>query len=333
MKYIRHFLLITLSILTLFSCKEGGKNKQIFMPSVNGKAGDVLIVIDKEYWESELGSELKSTLASEYPYLPQREPMFTVYNTTPSSFNGYGSFVSYRNILMVNIDKSFKESKITYQEDVWAAPQIVITVSAPDKDSAYDIITKDKEKIIGAIEQKERDRIITNVHKYQEIAIRDMILADFGGSPYFPQGYSIKKHIHGFSWISYETTYVNQGIFVYSYPYTGEEITLASVVDHRNEVLKQNVPGMRDNSYMTTSTMIMPGFKWIKYKNRTFAEVRGLWEVEGDYMGGPFVSHVFLDKDNKNVIVLEGFVYAPKFDKRNYLRHVESVLYSFEWGK
>jgi len=33
------------------------------------------------------------------------------------------------------------------------------------------------------------------------------------------------------------------------------------------------------------------------------------------------------------MIVMEGFVYAPKYDKRQYLRQVESVLYSFEWEK
>ena len=33
------------------------------------------------------------------------------------------------------------------------------------------------------------------------------------------------------------------------------------------------------------------------------------------------------------MIFMEGFVYAPKYDKRLYLRQVESILYSFEWEK
>ena len=67
---------------------------------------------------------------------------------------------------------------------------------------------------------------------------------------------------------------------------------------------------------MTTSTYVEPSFRWLQYKGRVFAESRGLWEVENDYMGGPFVCHTYLDKEQKNVIVMEGFVYAPKFDKR-----------------
>jgi hypothetical protein len=60
-------------------------------------------------------------------------------------------------------------------------------------------------------------------------------------------------------------------------------------------------------------------------------ETRGFWEVEGDFMGGPFVSHSFYSPDGQDIIVLEAFVYAPKYDKRQYLRQVESILYSFEW--
>ena len=37
--------------------------------------------------------------------------------------------------------------------------------------------------------------------------------------------------------------------------------------------------------------------------------------------------------DGKDVIVLEAWVYAAKFDKRQYLRQVEALLYSFEWDK
>jgi len=32
-------------------------------------------------------------------------------------------------------------------------------------------------------------------------------------------------------------------------------------------------------------------------------------------------------------VVLEAFVYAPRYPKRNYLRQVESIIYSFEWQK
>ena len=330
MKTLRTILTFAIALLLAVSCKNGEKQK--YMPNITGKPGEVLIVLDKGEWESELGTAISESLSEDFPFLPQREPIFSIFNTTPSSFQSYGAYSTHRNIVRISIDDTYKTSKISYQEDVWAAPQIVVTITSPNKEEVLELFNKEKERIISTLEMAERNRVIRNAKKYQEISLRELVLKQYGGSPYFPQGYSLKKQTEDFIWISYETTYVNQGIFIYTYPLDGKELDIKTVVEKRNEVMKNNVPGMRDGSYMITGPYIEPSFKWIQYKDRTFAETRSLWEVEGDYKGGPFVCHSYLDKEQKNVIVIEGFIYAPKFDKRNYLRHVESILYSFDWG-
>jgi hypothetical protein len=60
-------------------------------------------------------------------------------------------------------------------------------------------------------------------------------------------------------------------------------------------------------------------------------ETRGLWDIENDFMGGPFISHALIDKTGERVLVLDAFVYHPRADKRNYVRQLEAILYSFEW--
>lgn len=332
MKTLKIILTAATAALLLLSCNsENGGDKKKYMPNITGKPGEVLLVLDKNEWESKLGTELRETLSEDFPYLPQREPMFNLFNTTPSSFQSYGAYSTHRNIVRIHTGEAYDSLRVAYQEDVWAAPQIVITLSAPDQTTALNGFNQHKERIISSLETAERNRVIRNSKKYQEISLRELVLNEYGGSPYFPQGYTLKKKRDNFIWISHETTYVNQGIFIYTYPYDGKELDGKSVIAKRNEIMKENVPGMRDESYMITGTFVEPSFKWLQYKGRVFAETRGLWEVENDYMGGPFVCHTYLDKEQKNVIVLEGFIYAPKFDKRNYLRHVESILYSFEW--
>ena len=73
--------------------------------------------------------------------------------------------------------------------------------------------------------------------------------------------------------------------------------------------------------------------EYLKYRGRDLVQTRGMWEVQNDFMGGPFVSHSFYNEDGSEIIVAEAFVYAPRFDKRQYLRQVESLLYSWEWAK
>jgi hypothetical protein len=57
-------------------------------------------------------------------------------------------------------------------------------------------------------------------------------------------------------------------------------------------------------------------------------KVDGLWRVENDFMGGPFVSYTFLDPKNNQVVTLFGYVYYPNHKKRDKLLQVESILYS-----
>ncbi|MBR5857114.1 MAG: DUF4837 family protein, partial [Bacteroidales bacterium] len=324
-------LAFILTITLTAGCKESGiQLKQ----SVSGKAGEIVIVANKVYWESEPGTLLRNILACDYPLLPQKEPSFTLINIPESAFTNI--FQIHRNIIIVKTDEKLTEPKFIIQEDVWSAPQTVITIAADNITSLSELIEKKRETIFNTFEQSERNRVIRNSKKYEERSLRNIVAETFGGSPYFPNGYSLKKKTDDFIWISYETTYTNQSLLIYKYPVKDSTtMTLEGLIAARNEVMEKNVPGMLEGSYMTT-TMIKerePQLKWVKYIDRSFGELRGLWEVQNDYMGGPFVQHAFYDKSGKNIIVVEGFVYAPRYDKRNYLRQVESIIYSFDWAE
>ncbi|MDD2583945.1 MAG: DUF4837 family protein [Bacteroidales bacterium] len=320
-------LLIIIAIASIESCKCTGGPQ--LMPNVSGKAGEVVIVISKSEWEAEVGAKLRSILAIDQPHLPQKEPMFTLVNIPESAFSKI--FQTHRNIIMVNILPDLEKPKMVFQENVWAAPQIVTTISASSSSELAKIINQQQDRLTGAILMAERNRNIQNAKRYEDRELRALVTSEFGGSPYFPKGYSLKKKTENFIWISYETTYTNQGIFIYRFPYKDStDFYLENLVARRNDVLFRNVPGQIEKSYMTTNPHEEPSLRWIRYNKRDFAELRGQWEVQNDFMGGPFISHFFMDKNNRNIIALEAFVYAPRYDKRNYLRQVESLIYSFE---
>ena len=124
---------------------------------------------------------------------------------------------------------------------------------------------------------------------------------------------------------------MTQGIFVYRLPVVGDDFDNDVIITRRNEIMKENVPGMFDGSYMITGDYWKPQTRFLRYQGTSFAETHGMWEVQGDYMGGPFVSHSFYSPDGTEIIVAEAWVYAPKYNKRQLLRQVESLLYSWEW--
>ena len=326
-----YLALAATALITLSSCSQEQRKKAL-LPNISGKAGEVIVVIGQNDWEGAVGTVLRDSLTCDFPQLPQREPLFTLVNVPQSAFGSM--FQIHRNIIIININKDVTEPGVVYRNDVWAAPQTVIRVNAPDSETAVEILKENNTTIVGMLEEAERDRMIRNARKYEQQGIAPVVTEMVGGSPHFPSGYRIKKKTDNFIWVTYDPEYVSQGIFIYKYPVVkGQDMMSSqSLLTENSLMLMDNVPGMFENTYMTMSSFAPPTIKYMKYRGLEFAEIRGLWEVHNDYMGGPFVTHVFYSPDGEYMIGLEGFVYAPKFDKRHYLRQVESIIYSFEWA-
>ena len=315
------------ALAALVSC---GNSKNV-LPGVSGKAGEVIVVIEKAHWDGELGDALREYLACDCDFLPQPEPLYNLAYVTPAGFTNM--FQSHRNIIMVHIDQDVKEDGITFYNNKWARPQCIIMINAKGLDEAVAVVRRDYEKIRARLEQAERDRVVASARLYEAKEIRENVAERFGGSIVFPSGYVIKKINDSFAWIGNDNTYVYKDILVYRYPANGkDDLQPETIIAQRNRILKENVPGMFDGTYMTTSQVAEPKVSYINYKGHDFAETRGFWEVENDFMGGPFVSHSFYSLDGSEILVFEAFVYAPKYDKRQYMRHTESLLYSFQWA-
>lgn len=321
--------LVLIGVLALMTgCKN---NNRSLLPNVSGKAGEVLVVIEREDWEGSTGVAIRETLADDTPYLALREPLFNLSNVPPASFNNM--FKMHRNIVLVNVNPQNTSTGVVYKNNVWARPQAVVQINAADSDEACRLFKEKASVISEYFEQSERDRIIENSKRYEEKQLQEPLKDLTGGILHFPTGYALKKWTDSFVWIADEKQYTMQTVMAYKFPVRKEPFTVANLVAERDSVMQANVPGMFEGSYMTTSTAFEPVAKSLRYHGRDFVELRGFWEVHGDFMGGPFVSHAFYSPDGKEIIVLEAFVFAPRYDKRQYLRQVESVLYSFEWKK
>lgn len=325
---MKRILFAFLACVLVFSACKNTQNR---LPNVSGKAGEVLVVIERADWEAELGSAIRDALGSDTPYLAQREPLFALSNVPPASFSSM--FKVHRNLLVININPQALSFGVVYRNNVWAQPQAMVEINAASAAEALTLFNEAAPKAAEFFEQSERDRIIANAKLYEEARLREPVQKVTGGIIHFPSGYVCRKVTDDFAWIADEKQYTNQTVLVYKYPATDAAFTLEGIIAERNAVMKANVPGPSTGSYMTTSLAQDPVLQSLRYRGRAFMETRGFWEVAGDFMGGPFVSHSFYSPDGKDIIVLEAFVYAPRYDKRQYLRQVEALLYSFEWVK
>lgn len=303
------------------------------MPNVTGRAGEVVLVMNSPVWESESGRALGRILSSEHPGLVQFEPMFEVVRIGHAAFTNI--FKTHRNIIIVNISSQYSETQMTIKNNVWAKPQVVLEINAPDMDAFHIFIDNQDERILEELVKAERNRITEYIREMEKTSVTERVEEKFDISIIIPRGYNIVIDTSDFVWVRFDprriTQDIIQGIFIYQFDYTDPEtFTPGYLVDKRNEFLKNYISGPSPDSWMTTEMLVEPVFSEFMKDEKYVAELKGLWKVENDFMGGPFISHTKLNEETNKVVTVECFVYAPGQKKRNLLRQVEAILYTYE---
>ena len=67
-------------------------------------------------------------------------------------------------------------------------------------------------------------------------------------------------------------------------------------------------------------------------KGQKASESKGLWEVNGCALGGPYINYIIEDKAHNRLLVVEGFLYAPGVAKRDMLFELEAIIKSLEFS-
>ncbi len=321
------FVLLPVLIAFLFSC---GSNQSTEMSKkVTGRAGELVIVVSDESWDGNPGKIMRSVLAQEHPALPQDEPLFDLVRVPHEGFKSI--FKTTRNVIQTRISENTDKPGITFQDNVWAFPQATVTINARNEVEFEKLFNENGNQILSYFLKAERNRLTMNYEKFFERSVYNVLEKDFGITMKLPPGFQIAEQKKDFLWTRYETPEVSQGVIVYTFPYVSDS---AFTVDYqlkvRDSVLKANVPGPTEGSYMGTERRVDQFTTYREHNGNYALEMRGLWRLYNDYMGGPYVSLAELDAANQRVVVAFGYVYAPSKNKRNLLRQVEAMIHSLK---
>ena len=322
--------ILTTLIIGLTSCNSGG----ITLPNATGAAGEVLVVIDDSIAKSAVGDSIFRLLDRDVPCLPQSEPHFNISRTKHSGFTNL--LKPARNIVIINVGHRYSHNKIKTYTDKYSTPQSIIEINGPTKEGVLKAINDYSENILDFFIKAERDRAIKYQSHYREREVGQKVKEKFGIDIVIPKGLNRIKDAENFMWIANSNIDIQQNIVIYSFPYTDKNtFTKEYLTFKRDSVMMLHVEGPAEGSYMGTEYKYDPPImKETALKSGQYAtEVRGLWSVVGDIMGGPFVSVSCLDEENQRIITAECFVYAPGKNKRNILRNLESVLYTIKFEK
>jgi superoxide dismutase len=328
-KYSRtSFGLLTLFILAIlhYSCNFGNKD---FTPST-GRSNEILIITNNDaLWKGEVGDTIRVFFGQELQGLPQAERAFEMIHIPASGFTQL--YQTHHNIFILDINEAVDKPIVETKIDFWAKPQRVIKITVSDKNSFYQEFAANKETFMQLFNETERARVINTNTFFEDDKIRKQLVKSYNVSMVFPKAFYIATTTENFVWLRREADKYSQGVFMYFYPYTD---TLAfnyeRIIHLRDSITKKYIPGPSDGSYMKTSMVVPPVKKQVNFNDNFAVEMRGLWDLEGDFMGGPFVSYTFVDTCHNQIITIDGYVYYPSQDKKNLVRQIEAILYSFK---
>ena len=331
MKTLFRITVAALLVATMAGCdafKTLGNSKK----SAQGKPYELIVVCPQQEWEGEVGDTLRAIFTAPVPYLNQTEPIFDVLRVTERGFRDM--IADHRNILKVIVDPSLTETATAVQYDVTSQPQIVLTLQGPSDSTVVRYLSENRGDLVYVLEKAERDRAVKANEVYNNPGIESDILKTFGVEMKVPKGYILAAQKPDFVWARNEYPTASQGFFVYSYPYEGPQSLSEQALTAARNKFAALIPGPSEGSYMTTSDAIEPSYRMFRLEGRLWCELRGFWDVKGDFMGGPFVSYSTVDTATNRVFTLDGYVYAPDLNKprkRNYVRGVEHLLYSVKF--
>ena len=319
------------AVLLLTAC-HSRQNEAIMKKSSSGKTCEVLLAADRNVYYGDTKALIDSILREPQPGLPQPEPRFDVVNIPVSSLHNTQMFQMHRNIVLCDVNPE-NPDKVYIGHDKWATPQTMVDIAASSDSALCSLLRRYAESIKREIYRDEHQRIINAFYNNRNVELMQRVKDKFGFEMTFSEEFRWAKEDGDFAWIRKETKDFSLGVLIHTMPYRDEQQFAPEKIDNRLDTLmRRQVPGPAEGSYMGTERRVEIEHNKVDYEGSTYCiETRGLWRVFGDFMGGPFVTYTVLSPDGTQIVEVTGFVYCPRFDKRDYLMQVEGICNSIRW--
>lgn len=282
---------------------------------------ELLVVADKEWLKTTAGQSLMVVVESPVEVLPQVEPCFRVTTVDHRRFDGVFKF--YSNIVVADIGKKYAKAEVRRSVNLYARPQTVLYVCAPDNESFMALMKENASYILNEFNENEFARERSLLKKEYSGVVAKNAQKMFGAGLCAPKDIDDVKPGKDFVWCADSKREFRQNVCLYTLPL--RDMTLDMMVAARDSVMQVNIPGEREGQWVETDPRsVLPDASLCG--SVPVAVMRGLWRMRHGAMGGPFVSYYMPDTVHNRILVAEGFVFAPDEKKKPIMRQLEAAL-------
>lgn len=321
---MKPFYILLLSFLVvLSSCSGNGKRDKSLVPGSVGNINSLQIVIPNDLWNGIVGEALRNNFAAPTDGLPQDEPIFSINQMQPETFDGFAR--SNRLFLYVVLSE---DDTVKLATNEYAKPQKGAIIKATSEEKLVELINENAQKIIADFHKSE----ITERQRRTSISLlkSDSLKKVMGVSLKIPSAYRLAKATDTFFWYRKDLKDGTMNILVYEIPLNfikNDSTAIGDIIKIRDSIGSKLLPVEDDGLFITEGAYAPYLFKTTI--DGVFAyETKGTWEVKDAWMGGPFINYAVRDEKNNRYLIMEGFTYAPSARKRDLQFELESILNS-----
>ncbi|NCT18271.1 MAG: DUF4837 domain-containing protein [Flavobacteriaceae bacterium CG_4_8_14_3_um_filter_34_10] len=319
------FFLITISLCA--SCEDSKAEREAMLPDSSGNINNLQIVIADELWSSSIGETLRKHFASPVDGLPQEEPLFSINQLAPNSFEGF----TQKQRIFIFIQKS-ENADFKIIDNQYAKPQKAVFISANTEEELMATIEEKADEIIALFQKTE----IEEKQRRMSLSLLDIkpLEDSLGIRLKIPSAYRIAKITDNFAWLRKDIRTGTTNIMVYEIPihsFENEETRIGDIIKMRDSIGKAHIEGATPGSYMITEEAYAPYLFTTEIDGKFAYETKGTWEVKNNFMAGPFVNYAIKDSINNRILVIEGFTFAPSIGKRDYQFELEAIIKSVQF--
>ena len=307
--------LISLLLYILLSGCNRGKENQL--PKSTGMPYEVVL-------EGDTDSIVTKMLTEDVTGLPQPEPLCRLIQVKKGKTRG--NYLLVRTRIVVNIGERDSESRdfsVTLHHDENAAPQNIIRITARSAQQLRERLNGEKLRhIVDEVELKHLADIISGNPSKQNREMQDEIKKMFGIDMKIPAAMNASKKAKDFIWISNNASSGMQNLLVMKVKSEERRAGKGKVKSEERRMKNSNAFHVNDKALIDSILRTnMPGETDSMYMVIPHLSERGLWEMKGDAMGGPYVMH----RIHNNLYII-GFVYAPEMKKKILIKQLEAAI-------
>ena len=346
-----HHIYIFIVLIALYSCNDDVTGGMKVKPAALGRLNEIVVLAEEELWEGETKDSFEFYFGSAYPIMPRPESLFDIRHFTPRELDleplrkelrtyvliADLSDAESRSTTMVRTDLGEEryrkalagEITSTVGKDKWARGQLIIYLMGTDKAALHKTIKESYPSVSRRVNVHDEEQLKAKIYAAKSNpGMSNEILNKYGVKLKIPAKFlkALDKPDDNFLWLRKDTKNAVMNIVISKFPYSNKnQLNVENLKSYRDELgvyMTTDVVGSR----MIINDVDLPVYDYTYTIDEKYArEIRGVWEMTKDFLGGPFASYAILNEKKGEIVFIDTFVYAPGVEKRNMMQQLDYI--------